>query len=101
MPRAREGERAVAPVVDGDDGGGELPVGRIAGERLARGVQHRARLETPLETRAQLVAHRRRARDRVAIVTGDVAEDDRGAILVEREGVVEVTPRPAPGGGPC
>ena len=50
-----------------------------------------ARGQARLEVRAQREAHERRVRQRLATVTGDVADDHRQLPVLEREHVVEVT----------
>ena len=76
-------------VVHRDHDGREVAA-EIVVERAAGDLERAARLEPGVEVGAQRVAHQRGASEGAAAVAGDVADDDRDALVVEEEGVVEV-----------
>ena len=63
-------------------------------------LQRAPRRKAGLEVRAQREAHERGVRQRLAAVSGDVADDDRELAVLEREHVVEVAACAGPGCGP-
>ena len=72
----------------------------LALEHRRRRSAARPRRQTGLEVGAQREAHERRVRQRLAAVSGDVADDHRELAVLEREHVVEVATRPGAGCGP-
>ena len=84
--------------MDRDRGGGEALV-EVRCQRFGCDRQRIARAGAGLEVRAQREAHERRLAERAGAVAGHVADDERGAAVVQRDDVVEVAARGGAAGG--
>ena len=82
----RVGQRALGGVVDRDRRGGEALV-EVRHQQFGCDRKRIARAGAGLEVRAQREANERRLAERAGAVAGHVADDERGAAVVQRDDV--------------